>query len=562
MSRLTRVAVAVAAFGLLMAGPVSAQRPEPVVDAVVFIRVFATARAEYMEVWKKVVERRGIEVATGSGFIVTPSGHLVTNHHVVSGDQVKVRVDGRDVTIQATIERIDVVLASGQQFGATVLASDPEMDLAILSIGGSDLPYMPLGDSDAVEPGAEAIALGFPFGQAVEIGRLGPDETLPRQATITSGTVSAIRNGNDDEPRYLQVTNSLNPGNSGGPVVDREGYALGVVSMQIAKAEGIGFAIAINRVKDFLERSGLDGELPARRLRLGPPTSMEFKGLRVRMPHGYIESGERLPFGAQQRLRVVALDSSRRHAELFIDRLASPWRPQQMEQAFLSGQIVEGRTFDIDPRRRRVDSRGWVFGHAATTNENGERLAMVYGIGSVGVERVIARYVGLPDDVAFNLAVFRESLRTLEIEPLLRGEEVPPPAWPEKPLSASSWGENWLPITAAPLVCSPEREKKASNGPSAGSPVQDFTQTLRFRAWFEYPTLEHLRGVCREARASEYRVTRQFAGVSYRIDGFFIVVRDEPSTLYLVQIEAVAPSDRGGKLYEWLLEWKGRLEKQ
>jgi hypothetical protein len=93
------------------------------------------------------------------------------------------------------------------------------------------------------------------------------------------------------------------------------------------------------------------------------------------------------------------------------------------------------------------------------------------------------------------------------------------------------------------------------------SPVQDFTQTLRLRGWFEYPTLEALRKACREAGASEYRVTREVAGIPYRIAGFFVVAPGASGT-FVVQIEAVAPLDRGEKLYEWLLEWKARLEKR
>jgi S1-C subfamily serine protease len=559
MRRLPCRALVGAGFALLVAGPARAQRPEPI-DAVVFIRVFATARAEYQDVWKKAVERRGIEISTGSGFVVSPSGYVLTNHHVVSGEEVDIRADGRRVTIKATIERIDVVFASGQRFQATLFASDPEMDLAVLSIGGNGLPYVPLGDSDAVETGAQVRALGFPFGREIEVGRSEAAETAP-QTSITPGSVAAIRNGDDEQPRYLQVTNALNPGNSGGPVVDEDGYALGVASMRIAKADRTGFAIAINRVKDFLERFGLDGELPTRRLRLGPATPIPFKGLRVRMPHGYSESDRRLSFKSQQRLRVVALDSSGRHAELFIDRLASTWRPEQLERAFLGGQIVEGRTFDIDSRRRRADSRDWLFGRAATTNENGERLTMEYAIGSIGIERVIARYVGLPDDVAFNLAVLRESLRTLEIDALLRGEQISPPEWPDKPYSVYWPGDTWLSTTDVPVVCPAQRENRLRRSPSAVSPVQDFTQTLRLRGWFEYPTLEALRKACREAGASEYRVTREVAGIPYRIAGFFVVAPGDSGT-FVVQIEAVAPLDRGEKLYEWLLEWKARLEKR
>ena len=79
----------------------------------------------------------------------------------------------------------------------------------------------------------------------------------------------------------------MNPGNSGGPVVNRDGFVVGVVHSKLAKADAIGFAIPINEVKDFVDTIGLDQAMPVRRLRLGPLQNIEGKGLSLRLPEGF-----------------------------------------------------------------------------------------------------------------------------------------------------------------------------------------------------------------------------------------------------------------------------------
>ena len=300
-------------------------------DATVFIRVIGEIRTEYQGTWEESEERRDVDLGTGSGFVISPYGHVLTNYHVISGGESTLNVDGTEVRIRIEVERVEVVFPSAgrgdmgetRRFVAAIDAVDPELDLAVLSINGGDFPYIPFGDSEAIEPGEVVLVHGFPFGEEVEIGRTRLPEIVP-QVSSSRGTVSAIREDDLGRKRYLQTNATMNPGNSGGPLVDEEGYALGVVRMKLMEADRVGFAIPINLVKDFLEAHGLDSLLTARRLSLGPLQVLDGKGLRMSFPDGLedlspqrllVDSGESLeevtfPFGSR-RLSIESRGSER-----------------------------------------------------------------------------------------------------------------------------------------------------------------------------------------------------------------------------------------------------------
>ena len=176
--------------------------------------------------------RRGRAQGSGSGFFITPDGYLVTNSHVAGGASA-----------------LEVTLEDGRSAAASVVGDDPDSDLAVLKVGANDVPFVRFADATPLRVGQIAIAIGSPYGF---------------QHTVTAGIVSArgrsmrARSGRLLD-NVLQTDAALNPGNSGGPLVDSEGLVIGVNTAVILPAQGICFAIAAStaeRVAIALIRDG------------------------------------------------------------------------------------------------------------------------------------------------------------------------------------------------------------------------------------------------------------------------------------------------------------------
>ncbi|HEY6508031.1 MAG TPA: trypsin-like peptidase domain-containing protein, partial [Vicinamibacterales bacterium] len=419
----------------------SAQRAASPAEATVFIRLVGSAHVEIEEQGnRRVADLEQAEIGTGTGFIVSSSGYVLTNHHVVEGGTTVETRDNAKVTVTTRVSRIDVCLSpeAARAQGsvtpcaeASVFGSDPDRDLAVLFVSAPSLPYLALGDSDAVSRGQPVQALGFPFGRQVEVGRAAVAPGLVPEISIAEGTIAALREGDAGQPRYLQVTSNLNPGNSGGPLVDDAGFVVGVVSMKIRGSSGIGFAIPVNDAKDFLEMRGLDQLLPTRRLRLGPFESVPEKSLGLRLPVGLQDVTR-----AQSR---VETDAGASDVVLRVDRVFTPWTPRQVEQSLVTTQQFErftaagNRSLTVTPAGGTPRQLGRATGTAVDSDQP---LRVEYAVLDLGPEVLVARYVGSEEALAFNASILRASLESVEGQGLLASAlpSLPSLTWAALPM--------------------------------------------------------------------------------------------------------------------------------
>ncbi|HEX4046207.1 MAG TPA: trypsin-like peptidase domain-containing protein [Elusimicrobiota bacterium] len=207
---------------------------------------------------------------SGSGFVFTGNGYILTNSHVVHGAR-----------------RLVASLHDGRRFPAEVVGDDPHTDLAVVRVRSDGLPVLELGESKSLKPGQLAIAIGNPYGFSY---------------SVTAGVVSALgRSLRSESGRLMddiiQTDAALNPGNSGGPLVDSRGRAIGVNSAVILPAQGLCFAIPIDTAKFVAGRLIEHGRIRRGFLGLG--------GQNVAVPRGL---ARRLGVEAESGVLVIAVE--------------------------------------------------------------------------------------------------------------------------------------------------------------------------------------------------------------------------------------------------------------
>jgi len=193
---------------------------------------------------KTLQERRGVTgrrrvvgEGVGTAFVYDPNGLIITNNHVID-----------------EASEIHVIFGRKREVKATVVGRDPRTDIAVLRVEEKNLPYLPLGDSDALRVGDWVVAIGNPFALA---------HTVSAGILSAKGRTLADVKGLDESGYYdfLQTDASINPGNSGGPLLDMAGNVVGINTAIRAQANSIGFAIPINMVKELLPRVLKDGRI-------------------------------------------------------------------------------------------------------------------------------------------------------------------------------------------------------------------------------------------------------------------------------------------------------------
>lgn len=229
----------------------------------------------------KIEARKGSRGGSGSGFVFTANGYILTNSHVVHGAAA-----------------LDVVLHDGRRFQAEVVGDDPATDLAIVRVQADGLPVLELGESKSLRPGQVAIAIGNPYGFSY---------------SVTAGVVSALgRSLRSESGRLMddiiQTDAALNPGNSGGPLVDSRGRVVGVNSAVILPAQGLCFAIPIDTAKHVAGRLIEHGRIRRGFLGLG--------GQNVAVPRGL---ARRLGVEVEAGVLVIAVEPDGPAAEAGVE---------------------------------------------------------------------------------------------------------------------------------------------------------------------------------------------------------------------------------------------------
>jgi len=229
--------------GLTIGGATQSVTIEPSTDLSVYSAVAKKSMSSVVGITAITLQRNVFGTSrvpiVGTGVIVDSRGYILTNSHVVA--------DGG-------AEEVKVILYDGKELVADVVWQEKSLDLAVIKVNATDLPVAELGDSDSLEVGELAVAIGNPLG-------------LNFERTLTQGVVSGLNRtipisntGTETIENLIQTDASINPGNSGGPLLNAKGQVIGINTAKISSGEGLGFAIPINTAKPIVDQIIEKGE--------------------------------------------------------------------------------------------------------------------------------------------------------------------------------------------------------------------------------------------------------------------------------------------------------------
>ncbi len=268
---------------------------------------------------------QAVEQGSGSGIIFSQDGYIVTNQHVIDG---------------AT--EISVILNTGEEYTAKLVGQDTKTDLAVLKIdAGKDLPAATFGDSTSVEVGELAVAIGNPMGQEFA-------------GSVTSGVVSAVNRSLSVEGRtynLLQTDAAINSGNSGGALINQYGEVIGINSIKLSSADGMGFAIAISEAKPIIDSLMANGYVTGR-----PLVGISIQETRYGMFIASVSEGSgAAEAGLKEGDLIVEVDGQKLKSTEELNKL----RDQKKPGEYLNFKISrDGETIDVQVRLTESTSEG------------------------------------------------------------------------------------------------------------------------------------------------------------------------------------------------------------
>jgi hypothetical protein len=288
--------------------------------------------------------------------------------------------------------------------------------------------------------------------------------------------------------------------------------------------------------------------MPVRRFRLGPLQRFEEKGIALRLPEGLADTS---PFRAR-----VESDPASEGAALRIDRGVSPWTARQIESALVGTGAFEQMSVGGNESQpaSRPGAPSLLLGRATGKAADDPDAGMHYAILDLGGELLIARYVGSTEQLAYNESVFRDSLLSLEGQPLMTGELIPVDTleW-----SAAPSGQSSVPLPAGwvvePGAPSPCRGLPQASAIAAAYPPGDVTLALRAAIWNAGSLVPEQAAACSSPRgaAASYASRAEWLGVSYSIEGVF----GRLDSGQIAQLEVISPAQKGPVARALLAAW-------